>query len=96
MINSFSRFLVEEEKVAYFAFGRMNPPTIGHGKLMDKLASVAGKNPYFLYLSQSNDKKNNPLLTSHFTINKKHLFQSRCFLFYEHCVYSSNIVTIFN
>ena len=61
MINSFSRFLVEEEKVAYFAFGRMNPPTIGHGKLMDKLASVAGKNPYFLYLSQSNDKKDNPL-----------------------------------
>jgi hypothetical protein len=61
MINSFSQFLVEEEKVAYFAFGRMNPPTIGHGKLMDKLASSAGRNPYFLYLSQSNDKKDNPL-----------------------------------
>jgi len=61
MINSFSQFLVEEEKVAYFAFGRMNPPTIGHGKLMDKLSAVAGKNPYFLYLSQSNDKKDNPL-----------------------------------
>ena len=61
MINSFSRFLVEEEKVAYFAFGRMNPPTIGHGKLMDKLASIAGRNPYFIYLSQSNDKKDNPL-----------------------------------
>lgn len=61
MINSFSRFLIEEEKVAYFAFGRMNPPTIGHGKLMDKLASIAGRNPYFIYLSQSNDKKDNPL-----------------------------------
>jgi hypothetical protein len=61
MINSFSQFLVEEEKVAYFAFGRMNPPTIGHGKLMDKLFSTAGRNPYFLYLSQSNDKKDNPL-----------------------------------
>ena len=61
MINSFTQFLVEEEKVVYFAFGRMNPPTIGHGKLMDKLASVAGKNPYFLYLSQSNDAKNNPV-----------------------------------
>ena len=61
MINSFSQFLVEEEKVAYFAFGRMNPPTIGHGKLMDKLSSSAGRNPYFLYLSQSNDKKDNPL-----------------------------------
>ena len=61
MINSFSQFLVEEEKIAYFAFGRMNPPTIGHGKLMDKLSSTAGRNPYFLYLSQSNDKKDNPL-----------------------------------
>lgn len=61
MINSFTQFLVEEEKVVYFAFGRMNPPTIGHGKLMDKLASVAGRNPYFLYLSQSNDVKNNPI-----------------------------------
>ena len=61
MINSFSRFLVEEEKVVYFAFGRMNPPTIGHGKLMDKLSSVAGKNPYFLDLSQSHDGKDNPV-----------------------------------
>jgi hypothetical protein len=61
MINSFSQFLVEEEKVAYFAFGRMNPPTIGHGKLLDKLASVAGRNPYRLFLSQSNDKKDNPV-----------------------------------
>ena len=57
-INSFSQYLVEEEKIAYFAFGRMNPPTIGHGKLLDKLASVAGRNPYRVFLSQSNDKKN--------------------------------------
>jgi hypothetical protein len=39
----------------------MNPPTIGHGKLMDKLGSVAGKSPYFIYLSQSQDSKKNPL-----------------------------------
>ena len=61
MINSFKQYLVEEERVVYFAFGRMNPPTIGHGKLMDKLASVAGRNPYKLFLSQSNDKKDNPV-----------------------------------
>ena len=57
-INSFSQFLVEEEKTAYFTFGRMNPPTIGHGKLLDKLASSSGRNPYRVFLSQSNDKKN--------------------------------------
>jgi hypothetical protein len=39
----------------------MNPPTIGHGKLLDKLAAVAGKNPYRIFLSQSNDQKKNPL-----------------------------------
>lgn len=61
MINSFSQFIVEEEKAVYFTFGRMNPPTIGHGKLLDKLASKAGKNPYRVYLSQTADAKKNPL-----------------------------------
>ena len=64
MINRFSEFLVEEEKVGYLVFGRMNPPTIGHGKLLDKLAAVAGRAPYRVYLSQSNDKNNNPLTYS--------------------------------
>ena len=61
MINSFTQYLVEEERAVYFTFGRMNPPTIGHGKLLDKLASVAGRNPYRIFLSQSNDTKENPL-----------------------------------
>ena len=29
--------LVEEEKTVYFTFGRMNPPTIGHEKLLNVL-----------------------------------------------------------
>ena len=61
MINNFSQFLVEEEKTVYFTFGRMNPPTIGHGKLLDTLASKAGRNPYRVYVSQSQDVKKNPL-----------------------------------
>ena len=64
MISRFSQYLVEEEKVGYLVFGRMNPPTIGHGKLLDKLASVAGRAPYRIYLSQSNDKNDNPLTYS--------------------------------
>lgn len=39
----------------------MNPPTIGHGKLMTVLSTKAGKNPYKIYLSQSSDPKKNPL-----------------------------------
>ena len=60
-IASFSQFLVEEEQAVYFTFGRMNPPTIGHEKLLKKLASTAGRNPYRVYLSQSQDKNKNPL-----------------------------------
>tara|TARA_B100000214_G_C23948500_1_gene619187 strand:- start:490 stop:1623 length:1134 start_codon:yes stop_codon:yes gene_type:complete len=64
MINRFSEYLVEEEKVGYLVFGRMNPPTIGHGKLLDKLAATAGRAPYRIYLSQSSDSNNNPLTYS--------------------------------
>lgn len=61
MINRFKQFLVEEEKTVYFTFGRMNPPTTGHEKLMNELAKKSGNNPYRIYLTQSNDKKKNPL-----------------------------------
>lgn len=61
MIPSFTQYLVEEEKVVFFTFGRMNPPTIGHGKLLDKLAAAAGRNPYKVFLSQSQDAAKNPL-----------------------------------
>ena len=61
MINSFKSYLVEEEKTVYFTFGRMNPPTVGHEKLLDVLARKAGRNPYRVFLSQSQDSKKNPL-----------------------------------
>ena len=43
MIKNFSQYLVEEEREVYFTFGRMNPPTIGHGKVMDALGAKSGK-----------------------------------------------------
>ena len=61
MIKSFNEYLIEETNVAYFTFGRMNPPTAGHEKLLDNLAAKSGKNPYFIFLSQSQDPKKNPL-----------------------------------
>ena len=60
-INSFGTYLVEEERTVFFTFGRMNPPTIGHEKLLNTLAAKAGRNPYRVYLSQSQDKNKNPL-----------------------------------
>ena len=61
MINSFKSFLIEEDKTIYFTFGRMNPPTTGHEKLMNELAKKSGKHSYRVYLSQSKDNKKNPL-----------------------------------
>ena len=48
---------------AVFTWGRMNPPTLGHEKLVDKVKQVAQQNnamPH-IYLSQSYDSKKNPL-----------------------------------
>jgi len=61
MINYFSQFLVEEEKTLYLVWGRMNPPTAGHEKLLDFLKSKAGRNPFRIYLTQSEDKNKNPI-----------------------------------
>ena len=61
MVNSFKHYLIEEEKTVFFTFGRMNPPTTGHEKLMNELSKKSGSNPYKVYLSQSTDKKKNPL-----------------------------------
>lgn len=61
MIKNFSQYLVEEEREVFFTFGRMNPPTIGHGKVMDALAKKSGKADYKVFVSQSQDAKKNPL-----------------------------------
>lgn len=61
MVPSFRKFLTEEVKTAYFTFGRMNPPTVGHGRLMDALKSEAATNPYRVFVAQSQDSNRNPL-----------------------------------
>ena len=46
-----------------FAYGRFNPPTIGHDKLMREVISQARKNGanHIVYASASTDKRKNPL-----------------------------------
>ena len=61
MIKNFSQYLVEEEREVFFTFGRMNPPTIGHGKLIDALVKKSKGADYKIYVSQSQDAKKNPL-----------------------------------
>jgi len=57
-------FLREDDRAtAVFAFGRFNPPTIGHQKLLDKVISmtkqVNGKG--YVFLSQKQNNKTDPL-----------------------------------
>ena len=61
MIKNFKDYLIEETKEVYFTFGRMNPPTIGHGKVMDVLKTKSKGADYRVYVSQSQDSKKNPL-----------------------------------
>ena len=50
-------------KAVAFAFGRMNPPTAGHEKLIMKVQSIAKriKGDAIIYVSASQDKNKNPL-----------------------------------
>ena len=53
------RQLFEAPRTAVVAFGRMNPPTIGHQKLVDKIKSLPGD--HYVFLSQSQKPKTDPL-----------------------------------
>ncbi len=57
VIKDFKSYLVEEAKEVYFTFGRMNPPTIGHGKVLDTIAKKAKGADYKVYVSQSTGAK---------------------------------------
>ena len=57
MIKDFKSYLVEEAKEVYFTFGRMNPPTIGHGKVLDTIAKKAKGADWKVYVSQSTGAK---------------------------------------
>lgn len=61
-IKRFSDYLTEATtgKEATFTFGRFNPPTIGHEKLIEAVKKKASKD-FFIFVSQSQDPKKNPL-----------------------------------
>ena len=50
-------------RTAVVSWGRMNPPTVGHEKLANKVSTTAKANSAvpIIYLSHSQDAKKNPL-----------------------------------
>ena len=53
--------LTEAKGQIVFAFGRFNPPTTGHEKLIAKVSQLSGSNPYRIYPSFSQNPKKDPL-----------------------------------
>ena len=60
-MKGFADYITEATKEVTFTFGRFNPPTTGHEKLLDAVSKVARGGKYVVYASQSTDTKKNPL-----------------------------------
>ena len=90
----FSDFLREQkEKHAVLAFGRMNPPTSGHEKLVNKVKDIATKvgGSHHIVLSHSQDAKKNPL-----TVDQKVKHAKRAFSGTNFTAASSKAPTFFD
>ena len=60
MIKKFNAY-EQPGKSVVFAFGRFNPPTTGHEKLINKTKQVAGSDEYRIYPSFSQNQNKDPL-----------------------------------
>ena len=79
-------FLEAKGDTAVFTFGRFNPPTTGHEKLIDALAKQQSKNAgslMYVYPSHSQDAKKNPLPHARKIAYMKKMFRK----------YARNIIT---
>ena len=73
----FKDFIKEEkEKHAVLAFGRVNPPTVGHEKLVNKVKDVASSvgGTHHVVLSHSQDPGKNPLTSQQKLKHAKRFF----------------------
>ena len=63
------------DKHMVFAFGRMNPPTAGHSKVVDHVVKTAEKHgaDHKVIVSHSQDKNKNPLHSDHKVDYLKHV-----------------------
>jgi hypothetical protein len=61
-MKSFSQFVAESvAKEIVCVFGRFNPPTVAHEKMLDEAAKIATGKQYRIYVSKAEDSKNNPI-----------------------------------
>ena len=60
-VKGFKQFNEEKTKAVTFTYGRFNPPTIGHEKLILEVIKAARGGDYKIFVSQSNKPKSDPL-----------------------------------
>jgi len=92
-MQKFKEMVEARGDTAVFTFGRLNPPTIGHGKLIDAMAKQQSKNSgskMHIFVSHSQDAKKNPL-----SYNKKVAYIRKMFPKYAKNVLTSKARTIF-
>ena len=56
-----NELLEPNAKKAVFTFGRFNPPTVGHARLMDVVKNAASGADHYVFTGRTNDPKKNPL-----------------------------------
>ena len=80
-------------KAVVFTFGRFNPPTIGHMKLIEKIAKVAKQNSadYRIFLSRSQDSDKNPL-----SLKDKVKYLKLSAPKYKSAIQSEDVVNVFD
>ena len=91
--KSYDQFIKEARgSTAVFTFGRFNPPTIGHEKLLNVVASTASKvrGDQYVFSSHSQDAKKNPL-----TNDQKVVFMKMMFPKHRRSIMKTDVRTAF-
>ena len=91
--KSYEQFIKEARgSTAVFTFGRFNPPTIGHEKLLKVVANTASKEgaDEYVFPSHSQDAKKNPL-----TNDQKVVFMKMMFPKHKNSIMKTNVKTAF-
>jgi len=78
-----------DRKRIVFTFGRFNPPTIGHLKLIEAVVKEANKDDYAIIPTRSHDAKKNPL-----KIDIKLAWMHKIFPTYADKIYSTKDINV--
>jgi hypothetical protein len=78
--------------VLTIGFGRFNPPTAGHEKLLDKIKDTAEEGEYIIYPSHTTDPQKNPLDSESKVLFMKKMFPDHA----NSIVYDPSVRTIFD